>query len=280
MLLVAAGADRRPPGLRILPESDQVEIRRRRAGRWSAGCASGRARPGSTSLRTRPRRSSTWSARTCPGWRPRSRRRSLYTAGDRRVSQEVVRALAGETRSRQYWELTQALEEARRADALRLASAAPGVGRRAAHPPRLDHWGTSATSARVLPGRRRGRPAEPRGAPAAPAGLGCRAPRGPRPGRRASEGCPAPPSSASRWTRLSRRRGQPPRAPDLPGGRTGGLAAREGVQLTRQTGLLARRRVLVDDALRDGLVEGLDGPLKGLRGLGGLAALEGGAARS
>ena len=38
------------------------------------------------------------------------------------MSEEVVRALAGETRARQYWELTQALEEARRPDALRLAS--------------------------------------------------------------------------------------------------------------------------------------------------------------
>jgi DNA polymerase III delta subunit len=38
------------------------------------------------------------------------------------VSEEVVRALAGETRTRQYWELTQALEEARRPEALRLAS--------------------------------------------------------------------------------------------------------------------------------------------------------------
>jgi len=47
---------------------------------------------------------------------------ALYTAGDQKVSEDVVRALAGETRSRQYWELTQALEEARRADALRLAS--------------------------------------------------------------------------------------------------------------------------------------------------------------
>ena len=47
---------------------------------------------------------------------------SLYAAGDRRVSQEVVRALAGETRTRQYWELTQALEEARRTDAIRVAS--------------------------------------------------------------------------------------------------------------------------------------------------------------
>jgi DNA polymerase-3 subunit delta len=53
---------------------------------------------------------------------------SLYAAGDRRVSEEIVRALAGETRSRQYWELTQALEEARRPDALRLASQRLGPG--------------------------------------------------------------------------------------------------------------------------------------------------------
>jgi DNA polymerase III delta subunit len=38
------------------------------------------------------------------------------------VSEEVVRALAGETRTRQYWELTQALEEGKRPQALRLAA--------------------------------------------------------------------------------------------------------------------------------------------------------------
>jgi DNA polymerase-3 subunit delta len=47
---------------------------------------------------------------------------AIYAGGDRRVSEEVVRALAGETRTRQYWELTQALEEARRSDALRIVS--------------------------------------------------------------------------------------------------------------------------------------------------------------
>ncbi len=43
---------------------------------------------------------------------------ALFAGDDRRVTEEVVRALAGESRVRQYWELTQALEEGDRARAL------------------------------------------------------------------------------------------------------------------------------------------------------------------
>ena len=60
VLLVAAGADRKAAALRILPRGIRWRYRRRRAARSSAGCASGRARPGSTSLRTPRRRSSIW----------------------------------------------------------------------------------------------------------------------------------------------------------------------------------------------------------------------------
>ena len=69
-----------------------------------------------------------------------------------------MRALAGETRTRQYWELTQALEEARRTDALRLASQLLASGD---EPLILLAWiaGYLRDLWRVLPACRGGRPA-------------------------------------------------------------------------------------------------------------------------
>jgi DNA polymerase III subunit delta len=122
VLLVAAGADPKAAGLRILPESDRVEIRPP-AGRAIVGWVRERARTAGFDLAP----SAAQALVDLVGddlarLAAEVEKASLYTGDDRRVSEEVVRALAGETRTRQYWELTQALEEARRADALRLAS--------------------------------------------------------------------------------------------------------------------------------------------------------------
>jgi DNA polymerase-3 subunit delta len=122
VLLVAASADRRAAGLRVLPEDDQVEVRPP-AGRAVVGWLRERAR--GTGLDLGPEAAQALVdlvGEDLARLVAELEKASLYTAGDRRVSEEVVRALAGETRTRQYWELTQALEEARRADALRLAS--------------------------------------------------------------------------------------------------------------------------------------------------------------
>jgi DNA polymerase III subunit delta len=122
VLLVAAGADRRTAGLRVLPEGDQVEVRAP-AGRAVVGWVRERARAAGLDLAPDAAQALVdLVGDDLARLAAELEKASLYTAGDRRVSEEVVRALAGETRARQYWELTQALEEARRADALRLAS--------------------------------------------------------------------------------------------------------------------------------------------------------------
>jgi DNA polymerase-3 subunit delta len=122
VLLVAAGADRRAAGLRVLPEVDQVELRPP-AGRGVVGWLRERARGAGLDLTPEAAQALVdLVGEDLARLATEIEKASLYTAGDRRVSEEIVRALAGETRARQYWELTQALEEARRADALRLAS--------------------------------------------------------------------------------------------------------------------------------------------------------------
>jgi DNA polymerase-3 subunit delta len=122
VLLVAAGADRRAPGLRILPEADQVEVRPP-AGRAVVGWLRERARGAGLDLP--PAAAQTLIelvGEDLSRLAAELEKAAIYAGGDRRVSEDVVRALAGETRSRQYWELTQALEEARRSDALRIVS--------------------------------------------------------------------------------------------------------------------------------------------------------------
>ena len=128
VLLVAAGADRRTAGLRVLPDADQVEVRAP-TGRAVVGWLRERARAAGLDLA--PDAAQTLVdlvgddlARLAA----ELEKASLYTAGEGRVSEEIVRALAGQTRARQYWELTQALEEARRPDAVRLASHLLGSG--------------------------------------------------------------------------------------------------------------------------------------------------------
>jgi DNA polymerase-3 subunit delta len=122
VLLVAAGADRRAPGLRILPEADQVEVRPP-AGRAVVGWVRERARSASLDLPPDAAQALVdLVGEDLSRLAAEIEKAAIYAGGDRRVSEEVVRALAGETRTRQYWELTQALEEARRSDALRIVS--------------------------------------------------------------------------------------------------------------------------------------------------------------
>jgi DNA polymerase III subunit delta len=122
VLLVGAGADRRAAGLRILPEADQAEVRAP-AGRAVVGWVRERARAAGLDLAPDAAQALVdLVGEDLARLAAELEKASLYAGGDRRVSEEIVRALAGETRARQYWELTQALEEARRADAVRLAS--------------------------------------------------------------------------------------------------------------------------------------------------------------
>jgi DNA polymerase-3 subunit delta len=122
VVLIAAGTDRRTPGLRVLPDADQVEVRAP-VGRAVVGWV--RERACGAGLDLAPDAAQTLVdlvGEDLARLASELEKAALYGAGDRRVSEEIVRALAGETRARQHWELTQALEEARRADALRLAS--------------------------------------------------------------------------------------------------------------------------------------------------------------
>ena len=202
---MAAGADRRAAGLRVLPEGDQVEVRA--AGRTRRGGLAPRARAGG-GLDLAPEAAQALVdlvGEDLGRLAAEIEKAALYAGGDRRVSEEIVRALAGETRTRQYWELTQALEEARRADALRLASQLLASGD---EPLILLAWvvGYLRDLWRVLPPRPPGRRARGREGPAAPpAGLGDRAPGRRAPGPSGSAASREPPSGASRWSRRSRR---------------------------------------------------------------------------
>jgi DNA polymerase-3 subunit delta len=121
VLLVAAGVDRRAPGLRVLPEADHVEVRPP-AGRALLGWI--RERAGAQGLDLAPGAAEALVERVGEDLGRLAgelEKAALYAGPDRRLGEEAMRALTGETRARQYWELTQALEEGRRADATRLA---------------------------------------------------------------------------------------------------------------------------------------------------------------
>jgi DNA polymerase III subunit delta len=122
VLLVAGGADRRSAALRVVPEAQQVEVRPP-AGRAVVGWLRDRARAEGLDLSADAALALVELAGEDLGRLARElEKAALYVAGTRRVGEDVVRALAGETRVRQYWELTQAFEEGRRPDALRLGA--------------------------------------------------------------------------------------------------------------------------------------------------------------
>jgi DNA polymerase III subunit delta len=122
VLFVAAGADPKAPCLRILPEADRADVRGP-AGRAVVGWARERARAAGIDLAPDAAQALVeLIGEDLTRLAGEIEKASLYAEGDRRVSEEAVRALAGQTRTRQYWELTQALEEGRRADALRVAA--------------------------------------------------------------------------------------------------------------------------------------------------------------
>jgi DNA polymerase-3 subunit delta len=122
VLLVASGADAKTAGLRILPEKDRVDVRGP-VGRAVVGWVRERARTAGLDLAPDAAQALVeLVGEDLTRLAAEIEKASLYVGGDRRVSEEVVRALAGETRTRQYWEMTQALEDGKRADALRLAS--------------------------------------------------------------------------------------------------------------------------------------------------------------
>jgi DNA polymerase-3 subunit delta len=128
VLLVAAGADRRTPALRVLPDADQVEVRPP-AGRAVLGWLRERAR--GQGLDLAPEAAQTLIDRVGEDLGRLATeldKAALYVGPEHRVGNDAIRALAGETRSRRYWELTQALEEGRRADALQLAAHLLGSG--------------------------------------------------------------------------------------------------------------------------------------------------------
>lgn len=120
VVLLAGGADRRAPALRLLPEADQVEVRTP-SGRAVFGWLRERARTAGLTLV--PQAAQTLVAlvgEDLGRLASEIEKAAIYAGDDRQISEEVVRALAGETRVRQYWELTQALEAGQRVEALRL----------------------------------------------------------------------------------------------------------------------------------------------------------------
>jgi DNA polymerase III subunit delta len=122
VVLVASGTDAKAACLRILPDANRVDVRGP-TGRAVVGWVRERARTAGVDVPPEAAQALVeLIGEDLTRLAAEIEKAALYAAGDRRVSEEVVRALAGETRTRQYWELTQALEEARRADALRLAA--------------------------------------------------------------------------------------------------------------------------------------------------------------
>lgn len=117
---LAPGVDRRSPVLRLLPESEQIEVRPL-AGRAVVGWLRERARAAGLEL-TPPAGEALIAlvGEDLSRLAGEIEKAAVFTGRDARVTEEVVRALAGESRVRQYWELTQALEGGERAAALRV----------------------------------------------------------------------------------------------------------------------------------------------------------------
>jgi DNA polymerase-3 subunit delta len=120
VVLAAAVADRKAPVLRLAGLPETVELRPP-AGRALHGWLGERARAAGLEL--------TPGAATAlvdlvgedlARLATELEKAAVHAGDDRRVTEEVVRALAGETRTRHYWDLTEALESARRSDALKI----------------------------------------------------------------------------------------------------------------------------------------------------------------
>ena len=118
VVFAAVAGDRRAPGLRLLPEADQVEVRGP-SGRAVAGWIRERAQGSGLDLAPEAAQALLdLVGEDLSRLTSELEKVALYAGAERRVSEAVVRALAGETRVHQYWELTQALEGADRSGAL------------------------------------------------------------------------------------------------------------------------------------------------------------------
>ncbi len=118
--LVAPGTDRKSPVLRLVPGSEQVEVRPP-VGRAVAGWLQARARAAGLTLA--PQAAEALVAlvgEDLSRLAGELEKAAVFVGADGRVTEEVVLALVGESRVRQYWELSQALEEADRVKALRV----------------------------------------------------------------------------------------------------------------------------------------------------------------
>jgi len=120
VVFVAAGVDRRSPIRRLLPDPEQIELRSP-TGRAVVGWLRSRARQHGLDLAAGAAETLvTLVGEELGRLATEIDKAALFVGEDRRVTESVVRALAGESRVRQYWELTQALESGDRGAALRV----------------------------------------------------------------------------------------------------------------------------------------------------------------
>jgi DNA polymerase-3 subunit delta len=118
VVLLAPGVDRRSPALRLLPDELQVDVRAP-VGRAVPGWLRARAR--ALGLELAPAAAEALVAlvgEDLSRLAAELEKAAVFTGDDRRITEEVVRGLAGESRVRQYWELSQALEDGDRVKAL------------------------------------------------------------------------------------------------------------------------------------------------------------------
>jgi DNA polymerase-3 subunit delta len=117
---LAPGADRRGPALRLLAEAEQVEVRPP-ASRAIPGWLRARARAAGLDLTPAAAEALLALVGEDLGrLAGELDKAAVFVGPSGQVTEEVVRALVGEHRVRQYWELSQALEEADRVKALRV----------------------------------------------------------------------------------------------------------------------------------------------------------------
>lgn len=120
VVLIAAGAVRRAPALRVVAEAEQVEVSAP-GGPAVASWLRDRARAARLDLEPEAAQALIALLGEDLGrLAGELTKAALFTGPERRITEEVVRALSGEGRVRQYWELTQALEAGERATALRV----------------------------------------------------------------------------------------------------------------------------------------------------------------